>query len=943
MTNPLSTIEVLRAEASEIHGVDLSKIPDDTLALELNKLDSTALCISGGGIRSAVFGLGIIQALAGRAGGKGTDPLLGQFNYLSTVSGGGYIGGWLSAWLSRRPFAEVVEQLNGHDGGITGVEPTPIGDLRRDSNYLTPKVGLLSADTWAAAAMVIRNMLLNWILLIPLLLLSLIVLKLGAVGLAWLPHSAGDPRDGVALGILVAVSLILVLTGLRFTMLSQRREGPASVTQDRFLIGNLLPMLAAGVAWTGAVDTLIGYRLLIVSPLADLLVVSALFGVIVFGVAQAITFFTTTEILSTLIHWREIGNRVWTRTVFGWLAAGAVYGAFLSLGAKLLGSGGDVPLRVVLLFLFGPPWLLLSQAVAETCYVAATSAIPHSDEQREWLARSAGWYAAVSAFWIAGVALALLGSWAAGQAQQGADDLIEWLSSAGGIAAVIGLLTGGSSRTSAEGVPATTRIGALFDIAAKLAAPLFFALLLVIASALLDLWVLGESLLGYLLSYGGFPSPSGSLGAEMFQTTIDPAERWLAVPELLGTAVLLGIVALVASIYININRFSLHGLYRNRLVRAFLGASHIGRKPNRFTGFDEEDNVSMSSLWPKDRARRTGEFWRPFHVLTLTLNIVSTRNLAWQQRKAMPFTVSPLHCGAAFLGPVDDQPGGVLNKYRGAYRPSDRYAGAARDHGNNPGISLGTAMAVSGAAVNPNMGYHSSPLVALLLTLLNFRLGWWLGNPASVGDRTWFRNGPRRAALPLIMDALGMSTDRRPYVALSDGGHFDNLGLYEMVRRRCRYIVQSDGGADPHNGFSDLGECVRKIFIDFGIPVTFVDLQKLKPRPADPATVLTDVPYYAMAVIDYAAVDGPEAKPGVLLYVKSGYHNDKEGAGIRAYANTNPSFPDETTLDQWFSESQFESYRSLGYEIMTGVLAKAGPGDLCQTLDALLAQSRINP
>lgn len=930
MSNPLNTIEVLRAEAKEIHGADLSHIPDDKLALALNDLGSTALCLSGGGIRSAVFALGIIQALAQRprkckdnSQPPADKALLGQFNYLSTVSGGGYIGGWLSAWLSRQPYADVVKLLNGREGGVNGIEPTPIGDLRRDSNYLTPKVGLLSADTWAAAAIVLRNLLLNWVLLIPLLLLSLVALKLGAIGLAWLPHAFGEASSGLALAVLVAASLIFVIIGLRFTLSSLRRTGPASVSQLDFLIGNMLPMVLAGIAWTCAVDTLIGYQLLIVSPLGDLLVVSALVGALVYGLAQIVTLFTTGEIFSRLVHWGEWHDVTWRRKVVGWLAAGAVYGAFLSLGAKLLGSSGDVPLRIVLLFLFGPPWLLLSQLMAETCYVAATSANPGSDEQREWLARSAGWYLAVSAFWTAGVAFALLGSWAAGQAQLGFDRVLGWLSSAGVATGLIGWLTGGSGRTPAQG-PAKSLSGLLFDVAARLAAPLFFALLLVISSALLDLWVLGESLLGYLLSYGGFPTPPDSLGSEIFQTSIDPAERWMAAPEFLGAAILLTAIAYLASKYININRFSLHGLYRNRLVRAFLGASHLGRKPDHFTGFDEDDNVAMKDLWPEKPEERTGKHWRPFHVLTLTLNLVSTRDLAWQQRKAMPFTVSPLHCGAAFLGPLLDQPGGILSGYRGAYRPSAEYGGSNKKHDqNNPGISLGTAMAISGAAVNPNMGYHSSPAVSLLLTLLNFRLGWWLGNPAPAGDGTWYRNGPPRAALPLIMDAFGLSTDQRPYVSLSDGGHFENMGLYEMVRRRCRFIVLSDGGADPGCTFGDLGECVRKIHIDFGIPIRFHELQALKPRPTDPTEVLKDVPYHAVAVIDYAAADGEEAERGILLYIKAGYHNCNEGAGIRAYANTHPTFPDESTLDQWFTEAQFESYRSLGFEIMDGILAEA--------------------
>ena len=156
-------------------------------------------------------------------------------------------------------------------------------------------------------------------------------------------------------------------------------------------------------------------------------------------------------------------------------------------------------------------------------------------------------------------------------------------------------------------------------------------------------------------------------------------------PGSVTALVLTAAVGWVASKFVNINRFSLHGLYRNRLVRAFLGGSNQDREKTRnpFTGFDENDNVPMWQLWPTDTGR--GEGWRPFHIVNIALNIVSTKKLAWQERKAEPFTVSPLHSGTACK----------------AYPPSKQYGHQDR------GISLGTALAISGAAASPNMGYHS--------------------------------------------------------------------------------------------------------------------------------------------------------------------------------------------------------------------------------------------
>jgi hypothetical protein len=119
---------------------------------------------------------------------------------------------------------------------------------------------------------------------------------------------------------------------------------------------------------------------------------------------------------------------------------------------------------------------------------------------------------------------------------------------------------------------------------------------------------------------------------------------------------------------------------------------------------------------------------------------------------------------------------------------------------------------------------------------------------------------------------LGMTSDTSRYVYLSDGGHFENLALYEMVRRRCRFIVVSDAGCDPEFAFEDIGNAVRKIEIDLGVPIHFRGLDKLKPRhtpnlldellgePAPPPINRGNAeppPYHAIGIIDYPAADGP--------------------------------------------------------------------------------------
>jgi hypothetical protein len=260
---------------------------------------------------------------------------------------------------------------------------------------------------------------------------------------------------------------------------------------------------------------------------------------------------------------------------------------------------------------------------------------------------------------------------------------------------------------------------------------------------------------------------------------------------------------------------------------------------------------------------------------------VSGKRLAWQQRKAQSFTMTPLHCGNYELG----------------YRDSAKYGGPK-------GITLGSAIAISGAAASPNMGYHSSALAAIVMTLFNARLGAWLGNPGKVGNAAWTHLGPRSAVAALTREALSLTNNESPYISLSDGGHFENLGIYEMVLRRCRTIIVLDGGCDPERQLEDLGNALRKIRIDLRVPIDFDDhqidnIQQEKSR-------------YAVARIRYSSHEdgGPD---GLLVYLKATLLGN-EPPDVSSYKKLHPEFPHETTADQFFNESQTESYRMLGLQ-----------------------------
>jgi hypothetical protein len=164
-----------------------------------------------------------------------------------------------------------------------------------------------------------------------------------------------------------------------------------------------------------------------------------------------------------------------------------------------------------------------------------------------------------------------------------------------------------------------------------------------------------------------------------------------------------------------------------------------------------------------------------------------------------------------------------------------------------------------------------------------------------------------------VAEAFGLTNATNPYVYLSDGGHFENLGLYEMVLRRSRYIVVSDSGQDPECSFSDLGDAVRKIRIDLGISIEFDEIRIFgrNDKRAD------DEPgcHAALGRIRYEQVDGEGVPDGVIVYIKPACYGN-EPRDIYEYFKSNESFPHESTSDQFFSESQFESYRMLGLHTM---------------------------
>jgi hypothetical protein len=1104
----------------------------------------SALSISGGGIRSATFALGVMQGLA-------RTRILEKFDYVSTVSGGGYIGSWLSSWIRRNPWGirGVAAQLSARPTDPLISEPTPVQHLRAFSNYLTPRLGILSADTWSLVATYVRNLLLNWVVLIPLLAGVLAVPRYLLTAVVRDPKGSNEYASQGAVAALI-VGLLLLIFGLgsliwyRPVTDAHRKK---SFNDGKFVLQCLLPLLGSAVSLTLAwawYTSAIKLQQTDPEPIGRWWFI----GATIASCYASFLMFLWHYLTASFVEKRgriergrrtgrilsEFGGSMAAGLLGGvlvWIAVTTVFKVPVKEVASVhavrwpIADPGGLEAVTANYVVFAVPLLLFILFLQAVVFGGLSSHYNH-DFDREWWARAMGWMLLGALLWIALSAISIYGP-------IGIYHVPGLVTAIGGGAGIFSVLAGRSANTQAGAKEKgeESKSTAITNFALALAVPVFVLFVLALIST-------GTTALlrkpGFEKVTAGQISRESRLAAhasreylatieaqtaKVKETPLANAARLRSMEHLqivqtadpflmLGVALGCPLLALLLSRFIGVNVFSMHAMYRNRLVRAYLGASRIHRDPNAFTGFDPRDNLSMHDLRPENfwafsftdsdhavaalksptaspelkflaakidevlgsegkaifdedstasarraalvqtlntliatvdlaklyhpasaptppvhrplRSRRFietafGDFavypspmpllcahdivvseesfraafdegasvagdalrtlfehapktfaaileeindaitteslanvepfdavtidttpfvvpgtsvhhmidnrlridaafpelfvplrlGQPLHVVNICLNLTTGDELAWQERKGGSFTVSPLASGSYPLG----------------YRDSRDYAD----------ISVGTAVTISGAAASPNMGYHSSPALAFLMTLFNVRLGWWLGNPGLAGNDTYRRRNPRSSILPFIYEATGNSNDKYPYVYLSDGGHFENLALYEMVLRRCHRIVVSDAGADPKYIYDDLGNAVRKIRIDLGIPIDITHMGIIPPEEKKPGK------YCAIGRIRYKAVDGEDAEDGLLLYIKPVVYSDEGPRDVLNYKKNSEDFPHESTADQWFSESQFESYRRLGYFAIeqisnqTDGLSKISLDDLIET------------
>src|SRR5262249_37760440 len=133
------------------------------------------------------------------------------------------------------------------------------------------------------------------------------------------------------------------------------------------------------------------------------------------------------------------------------------------------------------------------------------------------------------------------------------------------------------------------------------------------------------------------------------------------------------------------------------------------------------------------------------------------------------------------------------------------------------GLTLGTSMAVSGAAMSPTSGHSTHSLKAFILGVLNARLGYWIDNPTAPGRQNSSSRAP--TGLSVLWELLAVRSRFGHSIHLSDGGHFENLGIYELLRRGCRRIIAIDASCDPARDFQEFANTIRRAQIDLGIRV----------------------------------------------------------------------------------------------------------------------------
>ena len=766
--------------------------------------DLVGLALSGGGIRSATFNLGLLQGLH-------RLKLLRHVDYLATVSGGGYVGGFWSRWLAEKaPAPEAREEIfpdqfeepdQSFSGDSRVFEAREVRHLREFGKFLVPRVGVFDTETWGAIVAVLASV-------GPAVVTALSVLGLSLITWLVLTFYLACPEPWAR--VLFAVGLTaVVLLAMEWWWVADPTgdHGPAHARRVA-LFSALALVLVGGLAW--------------------------------YGVPR----------WPTAVYGYDRNGLQWV-----WSPGGSAYDDWW----RVLGIVAPDSALVVSPRLYEPSvmWAIAAGVLILFRFRGAFAPpsmsrrvlLPASDRTAMRLLGLATLWLTVATFWHIGLNLFRL-------------DLVAPV---------------------AAGTAASGGLFALLRnwIGRNLARP-----------HRASWWEWIKPYVPQVLAYVTVGLAWALTAGILIRWAHDDWLAWNGAAFAMGAVVLLVLLVDPAE-------FGMHAFYRDRIRRAYLGAAdpqayddprpvapadglggaaaQAGRAlaegvaRNRQTDLRRNDDVPLARL-PR----------RPLHLVCCAANDLGGDPLATLSRGARS---------------------AVLSRY-GAVS-GDRWA-------SRPEIELGSALTASAAAFNSNMGSVSmrvGPAVSFLMCALNLRLGLWIPKPGgepvgSIGERLfpgWLFY--REMAAWTVSDGRDLH--------LSDGAHFENLGLYELVRRHCRFVIVSDCTADPDVAFDDFGNTARRIREDFGVEID-VDLDPLKPGAEGHARQ-----HAVVGRIDYGRFD-----KGVLVYVKPTLTGD-EPPDMRQYKTRNRAFPHESTGDQFYDEAQWESYRRLGVHTVREVFGAA--------------------
>lgn len=856
----------------ELSSEDIAKFPAPIPAMSDNnnpqhradEMELAGLAFSGGGIRSATFNLGVLQKLAE----LGALP---RFDYLSTVSGGGYIGTWLNSWILRDgSIKKVNDRLNKQQStDPLAEEVRPIRWLRMFSNYLSPNVSIMSTDSWTMGVTWLRNTLINQVIL--LLLLLTVLSTINAFFDAWVYLGNFDVQ--LTSGNILFWGCILFGIGSFLAASGMRAYDRSHPPQSKFNLGKSAILAHFMISWAVAASFLITLWFFTSNDATGeyLEKIKILFpgfypcfaGMLFIAFKGGYHRYSEKKMLRSKIFTVRLVTAIVFSTFFAALSGVALLAASWHLIQYMANTYGPIPdFQAKLVLVFGVPLILESVCITVVVRMALMGSF-FPDERREWWGRMGALIHRFMLWWILTSVAALM--------VPPFYEKVNFKSIAGGLPTLLGgwmAIIGFAVKLAFQ----SKNPGNKPDGTAEIAQEVFIR----VAPYL---FMVGFLLIGaYILKL---------LDNRILDLLIDSLEPWAYVI----CTVILAIITFLLSWRVGVNDFSLHDFYRNRLVRAYMGGTRRRtdreNTANNFTGFDMDDDFPMALM------RADQNYTGPFPLINTTLNSTIVSELDRQDRMAESFVFTPLYCGFDFT-PTRSSAYTRNQVFEYGYRPTENYS-------RPTGPLLGTAMAISGAAVNPNMGYHSSAATAFLLTIFNVRLGRWLGNPRK---NTWKRSDPISGLGYLVKDLIGKSDIDSDYICLSDGGHFDNMGLYELIRRRCKYIVLGDAEEDEGAVCEGLANAIRRCRIDFGVEIV-LDVTSITKKDKDTQ--------FSLVHLVKGSINYPGAtSPGKIIYIKTSLTGD-EDVDIREYFLNNPEFPQQSTGDQFFDESQFESYRKLGY------------------------------